>query len=171
MKRNINNITKYYRVGLYPLFAFALLSLFSSTSMAQTKQDPNNRTATAAIASAEYYSSLFIARSIEEPKVRKKTWLDRTVDYKMGKTDFIKSIKYPQKAIEKGVEGLVKVFFIVEPDGRASHIKVLESLDYECDQAVIQAVHNARFNPGIVNGQSVRVHCILPVYFSLKDVN
>ena len=99
------------------------------------------------------------------------TWLDRTVNYQMGETHFAKSIKYPQEAIDKGIQGLVKVFFVVEPDGRATHIKILESLDYECDQAVIQAVHYTKFDPGIVDGKSVKVHCILPVYFSLKNVN
>ncbi len=95
-------------------------------------------------------------------------WLDRQVSFKYGKTDFVKSINYPEDAINGKVEGLVQIFFVVEPDGRTSNIKILKSLNYECDQAVIEAVHNARFNPGLRNGQPVRVHCILPVYFGLN---
>lgn len=95
-------------------------------------------------------------------------WLDRKVSFKHGKANFIKSIHYPASAINGKVEGLVQVFFVVEPNGKASNIKILKSLDYECDQAVIHAVHNARFNPGFKNGKPVRVHCILPVYFGLN---
>ncbi len=170
MKQNIIICKNYVKVVLFPLFATTLIFLCTSGSMAQTGADQNNSNGNTTILPAEFYSSLYVVESRDDPKVPKKKWLDKTTTYKTDKVHFTKSITYPQKAIEKGIQGLVKVFFIVEPDGRASHIKIVESLDYECDQAVIKAVHNARFNPGTINGQSVRVHCILPVYFKLdKD--
>lgn len=94
-------------------------------------------------------------------------WLEQKVTFFHGKRHFVNSIDYPQSAIDNKVEGFVKVFFVVEPDGRASGIRIVQSLDYDCDQAVIKAVHNAKFKPGIVDGKAVRVHCILPVYFGL----
>ncbi len=94
-------------------------------------------------------------------------WLERKVTFYNGKRHFIESIDYPQSAINNKVEGVVKVFFVVEPDGKASGIRIVQSLNYDCDQAVIRAVHNATFKPGIANGKAVRVHCILPVYFGL----
>jgi len=98
-----------------------------------------------------------------------RDWLDRMVTYKKGEHRFVQTIDYPQSAIENKVEGIVKVFFVVEPDGTTSNIRILKSLDYDCDQAVIKAVHKARFNPGMINGQPVRVHCILPVHFGLTN--
>ena len=94
-------------------------------------------------------------------------WLERKVTFYNGERHFVKSIDYPQSAINNKVEGVVKVFFVVEPNGEASGIRIVQSLNYECDQAVIRAVHNAKFKPGIANGKAVRVHCILPVYFGL----
>lgn len=96
-------------------------------------------------------------------------WLDRTVSYKKGKVNFTRSIIYPQDAIDQNVEGVVKAFFVVEPNGHTSNIRILKSLNYECDQAVIKAIHQAKFIPGMIDGQNVRVHCILPVYFGLKN--
>lgn len=100
-----------------------------------------------------------------------KNWLDRTVSYKNGKSSFASSVVYPQDAIDHKVEGLVKAFFVVEPDGHTSNIRILKSLNYECDQSVIKAIHKVQFKPGMINGKAVRVHCILPVYFGLNGVN
>jgi len=148
---------------------FVIVSVIVNVQ-AQTNPGQKNDNGNGAISPTDFYSSLFVPESSNNSKAPMKKWLDKTATYKMGKVNFTKSITYPQKAISKGIQGLVKVFFIVEPDGQASHIKILKSLNFECDQAVIKAIHNTRFNPGTTtNGQSVRVHCILPVYFKLNN--
>ncbi len=104
-------------------------------------------------------------------------------------------VRYPKAAAENGVEGTVKVQFIVEPDGRITHVHAIDSPSDEAD-AVVNAYgasdrhpsqaeddegHRALreaaeelyremppFEPGRQNGIPVRVQMTRTVNYSLK---
>ncbi len=79
-------------------------------------------------------------------------------------------VEYPKEAISKGVEGTVKVSFIVEKDGSLSNIHVLHSLEASLDSAAVTCLRNMpKWKPGMQNGKVVRVQFNTPVHFTLPD--
>ena len=80
------------------------------------------------------------------------------------------NIKYPAKAREKGIKGLVYVNFIVEPDGSVSNIKVLRGIGGGCDEEAVRLVESMpKFKPGMQDGEAVRVSYTVPIFFRLED--
>lgn len=78
------------------------------------------------------------------------------------------NIKYPEEAIEKGIQGRVLVNFVVEPDGSVSNVKVSRSLGGGCDEEAIRVVKSMpKWKPGKQRGKVVRVSYILPIFFKL----
>jgi TonB family protein len=77
-------------------------------------------------------------------------------------------LKYPEKAIEQGVEGIVYLTFVVEKDGSVSNIKVLRSIGYGCDEEALRIVRGMpKWKPGKQRGVPVRVQYNLPIRFKL----
>lgn len=79
-----------------------------------------------------------------------------------------KNLNYPQSAIEKGIEGTVRVSFIVEADGSLSDIKIIRGLYPECDAEALRLVSLfPKWIPGKQNGKAVRMMFNMPIKFSL----
>ena len=104
-------------------------------------------------------------------------------------------VRYPKAAAENGVEGSVKVQFIVEADGRITHVQAIDSPSEEADAKVYaygasdkhpsldeddeghRALREAAaelfrgmppFEPGLQNGKPVRVKMTNTVNFGLR---
>jgi TonB family protein len=75
---------------------------------------------------------------------------------------------YPAKAQRRGVEGTVTMECIVEVDGTVSSVRVLQSLDrlYGLDDAAVNAVKKARFEPARKDGVPVPASHVMFVFFS-----
>ena len=86
-----------------------------------------------------------------------------------GLGDLYLHIRYPQAAIDRGIQGRVVLKFVVEPDGRTSEIVVEKPLHPLCDSAAVQALRGVAFMPGRQNGEAARVRMRLPVRFELVD--
>lgn len=83
------------------------------------------------------------------------------------------NIRYPEKAREKGVEGMAVVSFIVEKDGRISTAKIVRDpgagLGKEALRTVkLMQVDDIYWYPGRQDGKPVRVQFHLPVKFKLE---
>lgn len=81
----------------------------------------------------------------------------------------VKNLRYPPEAKEKNIEGKVTVRFIVEKNGKVSHVECLSGhplLQKEALQ-VIKIFPN--FKPGSQNGKPVRVFLTIPIRFELKN--
>lgn len=79
-----------------------------------------------------------------------------------------KELKYPEEAVENGVQGVVFVTFVVEADGSISNPKVLRGIGYGCDveaHRVVKGMPN--WTPGKQRGEAVRVKYNLPIRFKL----
>ena len=104
-------------------------------------------------------------------------------------------VRYPEVATENGVEGTVKVQFIVEADGRITHVQAVDSPSDEADAKVYsygasdkqssqdeddeghRALREAAeelfrgmppFEPGKQSGKPVRVQMTKKVYYALR---
>lgn len=79
------------------------------------------------------------------------------------------NIKYPQKALDNGVEGQVLVEFVIARDGSVCDVKPKHRIDPLLDDEVVRAVKNMpKWKPGTKDGKNVRIKYILPVSFRLQ---
>lgn len=80
-----------------------------------------------------------------------------------------KELKYPKEARRAGIEGRVMVGFIVNKDGAISDIKIAQSVSDELDQEAVRVVQKmAKWEPGMVDGEAVKVAFRLPIQFQLR---
>lgn len=82
--------------------------------------------------------------------------------------DFItENLQYPEAAIRQNLTGTVEVFFVVEPSGRPSNIKVLKGIGAGCNEEAIRLAGLLRWQPGMKNGIKVRSEMTLNITFNL----
>ncbi len=81
------------------------------------------------------------------------------------------NIRYPQNAIDDGVEGTVVVTFAVNEKGKVFSPKLKdEKVGYGLDEEAMAAVGKMpRWTPGRVKGKNVKTYYDLPITFTLAD--
>ena len=78
------------------------------------------------------------------------------------------NLRYPEVAIENGIQGRVIVQFIVNTDGSISDATVIRSVDPACDEEALRFINSMpHWTPGQTDGKNVRVRYTLPVTFRL----
>jgi TonB family protein len=83
---------------------------------------------------------------------------------------FASSVKYPQKALELGVQGIVFVTFVVNEKGEVTDPRVIRGLTPELDEAALNAIKKMpNWTPGKQRGKNVSVQMSLPVRFDLAN--
>ncbi|MBL7982067.1 MAG: energy transducer TonB [Flavobacteriales bacterium] len=81
-----------------------------------------------------------------------------------------KNLKYPEQAVEDGIEGMVFVTFVVEKDGKISGARVLRGIGGGCSEEALRVVRRMpNWNPGTQRGEAVRVQYNLPIRFKLAS--
>ncbi len=80
------------------------------------------------------------------------------------------NIKYPTAALEKGIEGTVRVSFIVQRNGQITDVKALNAVGSGCTEEAVRIVRKMpNWNPGKIGGKPIKVQQTLPIKFELKD--
>jgi TonB family protein len=78
------------------------------------------------------------------------------------------TLKYPESAKGQKAEGTVVVSFVVEPNGKLSNWKIVESLDATLDEhTVYTIIKSGRWEPATLNGKKVRQRITLPVRYTM----
>lgn len=78
------------------------------------------------------------------------------------------NIKYPENALENGVEGKVTVNFVVDATGKIRNAKVVNGVDEELNAEALRVVESApAWTPAKQNGKNVPVTCSIPVTFKI----
>lgn len=76
---------------------------------------------------------------------------------------------YPLRARQRGIEGWVRVQFVVDEQGKISGVKVMEAQPEGIfEQSVRQCVVNWRFKPGTIQGLPVKALVETTVKFELE---
>ena len=79
------------------------------------------------------------------------------------------NFKYPQSAIDAGVNGTIKVRFIVDKDGSLSFIESVSNLGYGLEQSAVELMKSSpKWKPAVQNGKKVRVDYTLPIRINLE---
>ena len=80
------------------------------------------------------------------------------------------NIRFPQIALESGIQGRVVLSFVIEKDGRLTNIQVLQSPDRSLsDEAIRVLSKSPKWSPGKQRNQVVRVKYTLPVDFRVQN--
>lgn len=78
------------------------------------------------------------------------------------------NVMYPDKSVELGEEGKVKLAIIVNPNGSVDDIELIQSSGFErLDRAAIETVKQAKYQPKNVNGKPVRTRFVKEFSFVL----
>ncbi|MES2798400.1 MAG: TonB family protein [Bacteroidota bacterium] len=103
------------------------------------------------------------------------TFVDISAEFPGGYTEMAKyiakNIKYPQEAIELGVEGKSYLRFVVGNDGAIEDVRVVRGIAQSpaMDKEAMRVVKSMpKWKPGEINGKQVRSYFDLPVSFKLN---
>ncbi len=77
--------------------------------------------------------------------------------------------EYSPEARAAQYQGTCKLSLIVEPDGRTSHITVLDRLGMGLSEKAIEAVKQWKFKPGMRDGKPVPVQITVEVTFRISE--
>ncbi len=89
-------------------------------------------------------------------------------ELKGGLAGLQSDVKYPEAAINAGIEGRVTIQFIVNEQGDVENARVIRGIGGGCDEEALRVVQNAKFTPGVQRGQNVKVQYSLPIVFRLQ---
>lgn len=108
-----------------------------------------------------------------ETKVVDNSVVDVPASFPGGEAALIRFVsqntKYPEIALEQGLQGTVTLRFKVDVDGSISQVSVKKGLSRECDKAAMDVVRKLpRFTPAKSNGRPVPVWFNLPVKFQIQ---
>lgn len=79
------------------------------------------------------------------------------------------NVRYTERAIDAGVQGTVRVNFVIRKDGSVSNITVPIKLGYGLDEVAIRVVKSMpRWSPAKINGKPVHYVYQLPIKFVLQ---
>lgn len=78
-----------------------------------------------------------------------------------------KHVVYPKLAQQAGVQGKVFALVFIDENGSVQDAKVVKGIGAGCDEAVLDALKQAKFNPGKNKGQAVKVKLSMSFVFKL----
>jgi TonB family protein len=78
--------------------------------------------------------------------------------------------QYPAEAVNKGIEGSVRIKFLVEKNGRVANSQVLATSGYDIlDSTALDYVYTLRYSPGELNGKPQSTWMSMLVRYILED--
>ncbi|MCC5906756.1 MAG: M56 family metallopeptidase [Balneolaceae bacterium] len=80
------------------------------------------------------------------------------------------NIRYPRKAREAGIEGLVVATFVVTEEGNVENPEIAETPGESLGEEVLRNLDKLKFEPALKNGNPVRAEFELPVNFKLMSM-
>ena len=80
------------------------------------------------------------------------------------------NLQYPPRAFKNKKEGTVLVSFVVSKTGKMCDVKVVKSVDPDCDKEALRVVSAMpNWTPGKMEGRPVNCRYIIPVKFKLAE--
>lgn len=80
----------------------------------------------------------------------------------------VSNIKYPEEAINKGVQGKAYLYFVVEIDGSISNVTVAKSPRLLKEESIRIVEGMPNWQPGEYKKEKVRTICRLPIVYTLN---
>ncbi|MBL7711352.1 MAG: TonB family protein [Chitinophagaceae bacterium] len=78
-------------------------------------------------------------------------------------------VRYPEKAINKGIQGVVKIIFIVDKNGQLQDIKIYKGVYPSLNYEAIRIIEKMDvWKPGKIDGEIAETKFIIPIKFVLQ---
>ena len=80
-----------------------------------------------------------------------------------------KYVKYPQAAVDRGIQGNVLVGFVIDEKGKITDVHVIRGVDELLDDEAVRVISaSPSWKPGTLNGKKVKASMSLYVEFRLE---
>ena len=80
-----------------------------------------------------------------------------------------KNFRYPQNAMDNGIQGQVMVQFIVDKEGNVSNVEAVSGPDELREEAVRVIKKSGKWNPAVQNGRQVKSYKRQSILFQLEN--
>ena len=78
-------------------------------------------------------------------------------------------LRYPQAAVDQGIQGRVLVDFVVDTNGQVTDVEVTRGVQLMLDEEAVRVVKaSPKWNPGKIKGRKVRTVISIPIEFRLE---
>jgi len=79
------------------------------------------------------------------------------------------SLRYPQSAIKRKIEGWVYLSFIINKLGEVDSMTILKGMSFDCDKEAIRLVSLTKWSSGTIDGIAVNTRVNMPIKFELEN--
>jgi TonB family protein len=80
-----------------------------------------------------------------------------------------RNLKYPADARNAGIQGTVRVSFVITPSGKIENPEIVEGLSHGCNEEVMRLMAlMPPWTPGRQDGKPVAVRYSLPLQFRMN---
>lgn len=99
--------------------------------------------------------------------------VDTPPEFPGGLENFLRyiddNLRYPKKAVKKGIQGRVVVAFVLDKEGKPDRVRVTKSANPMLDSEAIRVIKNSpAWKPSFHQGESVEVSLLIPIDFILR---
>lgn len=99
---------------------------------------------------------------------------DSSPDYFKGGEDglnefILTNLEYPDLAKRQGLQGVVVLSFVVEPNGTVSNIMVEKEFNHLCTGEAIRLIRETKWKPGTKDGKYIRYKTKYPIVFNINN--
>jgi len=120
---------------------------------------------------AQNNTDTFKVKAKVDPK-RVFTFVEENPEFPGGEAELLRTIEryivYPEAERLKGIQGKVRLQFVVDTDGMISDARIIQGVSPGLDSAALHALDRfPKFRPGKNHGKPVPVYYNLPVDFRL----
>ncbi len=86
-----------------------------------------------------------------------------------GMKALLSKVYYPAEAKKDNIKGVVKIKTYIDQYGNVTRADIVKGIGHGCDEAAKIAVFYAKFKPGLIKGQPVKIQMIIPIKFPPTD--
>jgi TonB family protein len=110
-------------------------------------------------------SKLNQSKNIEEVLIKKASPKDSSEISKI----IHENIHYPKECLEKNIQGIVYIKFIIQADGKITHVEVLNGVHPLLDEEAVKSIRYIQnWNPKTYKREPIKTQFIIPVHFVLN---
>jgi protein TonB len=79
------------------------------------------------------------------------------------------NLKYPDRAVDKEVQGMVRIRFTVDKEGVVTDYYIFKSVEYSLDQESLRVIKNSgKWSPAFQDGVYKKSYKLMPINFKLQ---
>lgn len=98
---------------------------------------------------------------------------DSSPEYYKGedelKSYILSNLEYPDLAKRQGLQGVVVLSFVVEPNGTLSNLAVEKEFNHLCTAEALRLLRDTKWKPGTKDGKYVRYKGKYPIVFNINN--